>query len=125
METAPTCLECKGPLGNGRPDRKFCDENCRNAYHNKQKIFKSKETKKVRLALNKNRRILKNILRKESELVVKRDKLLKQGYEFDYHTHHRISKIKQYEYTFCFDYGYRYVTADSVKVVKAFTYKED
>ena len=77
------------------------------------------------MALNKNRRILKNILRKESELVVKRDKLLKQGYEFDYHTHHRISKIKQYEYTFCFDYGYRYVTADSVKVVKAFTYKED
>jgi hypothetical protein len=124
-KSGPICPQCKEPMGKGRPDRKFCDADCRNAYHNKQKIFESKETKKIRLALSRNRKILRSILRDESELIVKREKLLKLGFEFEYHTHHRISKVKQYEYTFCFDYGYRDVTTGTVKIVKAFTYKDD
>lgn len=124
-KSGPKCPECKEPMGKGRPDRKFCSPDCRNNHHNKQKIFESKETKKIRLTLSRNRKILRSILKDESELTVKRKKLLKQGFEFEYHTHHRISKVKQYEYTFCFDYGYRDVTTDTVKVVKAFTYKDD
>lgn len=124
-KSGPLCLQCQKPMGQGRPDRKFCDADCRNTYHNKQKIFESKETKKIRLALSRNRKILKSILMDESELIVKREKLLKLGFEFEYHTHHRISKVKQYDYTFCFDYGYRTVTPDIFKVVKAFTYKDD
>ncbi len=119
------CPQCKKGMGRGRSDRKFCSQDCRNAYHNEQKVFESKETRKIRLALNKNRKILRRVLKNESELVVKRERLLKLGYEFDYHTHYRTSKVKQYQYVFCFDYGFRDVTAETVKVVKAFTYKEE
>lgn len=29
------CLQCGAPI-NGRPDKKFCDSLCRNAYHNRE-----------------------------------------------------------------------------------------
>lgn len=29
------CLQCGAPI-NGRPDKKFCDSSCRNAYHNRE-----------------------------------------------------------------------------------------
>jgi hypothetical protein len=125
METGKICLECHEPLGAGRPDRRFCSENCRINYHNKEKIYENAEIKKINNILKHNRRTLKKLLGDEYEKIVNREKLLKSGFEFDYYTHHRESKVRKYEYTFCFDYGYREMGDENYKIVKAFEYKED
>src|SRR5687767_1213396 len=125
METEKICPECLEPLGAGRPDRRFCSVECRISYHNKQKVYENGEINKINNILKHNRRTLKTLLGVESEKIISREKLLKKGFEFDYYTHHRESKIKRYTYTFCFDYGYRPVEKDSYKVVKAFEYKEE
>jgi len=65
------------------------------------------------------------VSRKDADQIPK-ERLLKEGFEFDYHTHFKISKVKGYQYTFCFDYGYRPVEQkDSFKIVKAFEYKDE
>ena len=64
--------------------------------------------------------------RKDADEISK-ERLLKEGFEFGYHTHFKNSKFKGYQYTFCFDYGYRIVDEKkgTYKVVKAFEYKEE
>ena len=71
-------------------------------------------------ALKANRRILKKVLGSRKEEIVSRETLEKLGYNFTYHTHHVISMTKNYEYTFCFNYGYRTAEDGKVKVVKSF-----
>lgn len=51
------CLTCEKPIRKGRADRKFCDEGCKNEYHNNQKIHERQEILKVEKALKNSRRI--------------------------------------------------------------------
>ena len=66
----------------------------------------------------------KNVCQKQHDEMAN-VKLLKEGFDFDYHTHHVISKIKKNELIFCFDYGYRRLPGEKVKIIKAFEYKEE
>jgi hypothetical protein len=119
------CLECGKPLGAGRSDRRFCNEACKTKFHNNQKIFEYAEIKKIENILKRNRRVLKRLLGDEREKVVSYEKLLKLGFEFGYYTHHRKSAVKKYEYTYCFDYGYRIADDASYKIVKAYERKDE
>lgn len=119
------CLECGKALLAGRPDRRFCSEACRTNYHNRQKIYEHAEIKKISNILKHNRRILKRLLGDNKEKLVSQEKLLKQGFEFGYYTHHRKSAVKKYDYTYCFDYGYRASEESCYKIVKAFNEKDD
>lgn len=51
------CLACKTPL-KGRSDKKFCDYNCRNAYHNFLNQPSKNYLSKINRQLGKNHRIL-------------------------------------------------------------------
>ena len=77
------------------------------------------------LILTKNRRILKQLLGKDYEKIVTKEMLLKKGFEENYYTHHKLSIVAKYKYTFCFDYGYRKADDTSFKIVKAFNYKDE
>ena len=125
--TERNCKQCGQPinLSVGRKDRLFCNEICKNRYHNEQIYEEQQEVKRIQLILKKNRRILKKMFTRKDRDLIAKERLLKEGYEFDYHTHFVISKTKQYPYTFCFDYGYRKVNEELFKVVKAFSYTED
>jgi hypothetical protein len=128
--TAKSCLECGDPVGKGRIDRKFCSVECKNKYHNKEAYAEKIETARIKKILNKNRKILKKMAARKDAEQIHKERLLKEGFEFDYHTHFKISKVKKYQYTFCFDYGYRelngtYEKKDHYKVVKGFAEKED
>src|SRR5689334_758968 len=105
ISEARTCLYCAKEIKNGRADRKFCSEGCKNEYHNGQKNEARMEVIRIEAALKMNRRILKKILGSGREEIVLRETLEKMGYNFTYHTHHVISTTKNYEYTFCFNYG--------------------
>ena len=118
------CKYCDKPidLSKGRRDRQFCDERCKNAYHNKNAFEEEKEVKRINKILKKNREILKSMnARKE----VTKERLLKAGFDFTYFTHHKFTIHYHYQYTFCYDYGYRAVKPESYKVVKAFEEKEE
>lgn len=77
--------------------------------------------KKVDLVLKKNRRVLKRLFNpKNDKALFEKELLLKQGFEFDYHTHIIITKTYQNEFTFCYDYGYRPVEKNRYQIIKSF-----
>lgn len=120
------CKQC-GKIINtlkGRSDRQYCDERCKNKYHNARNKEDDIEFKRVQRVLRTNRKILKKMFERNDKDELKKERLLKAGFEFDYHTHTKLSKIKSNLFTFCFEYGYRAVGEDKVKVVRAFDYKE-
>ena len=129
---AKKCLECGEPVGKGRVDRKFCSVECKNKHHNKEAFADKVSTEKIKKILNKNRKILKAMYARKDNEEIERERLLKAGFEFDYHTHFKKTKNGNYTYTFCFDYGYRQAKdgygkdgkKDLFKVVKAFEDKE-
>jgi len=115
------CLECNRPLPkNGRTDKKFCDDECKNDYFNALKNAETKEISKIQNALKNNRRILKELLGKNDYLIIEKAVLLKLGFDFDYHTHHVISKTQQNEFIFSFNYGFRLMGNNQFKIVKSF-----
>ena len=116
------CKNCDKPINlkAGRMDRVFCDSGCKNTYHNTQIYNEQQEIKRIQLVLKKNRRILKKMISAKDHDQIPREKLLKEGFEFDYHTHQKISKIKSNLFIFCFDYGYCQIENEKYKVVKAF-----
>jgi predicted nucleic acid-binding Zn ribbon protein len=116
-----TCLQCGHPIARGsRQDKRFCSDKCRSDFHNVHKIANAQEIKQILVILKKNRAILKSVLGDKPDVIVPREYLLKKGFEFNYHTHHVISQIKQNEFIFSFNYGYRVLDNSLYKVVKSF-----
>ena len=120
MAEIRNCLNCQTAITKGRADRKFCSEGCKNEYHNNQKSNARQEILRIEIALKNNRRILKKALGSKVEEIVRKETLLKMGFEFTYHTHHVTSSYKSNEYIFCFNYGYWKMDDDKFKVVKSF-----
>ncbi len=118
--SSSTCLNCDKPIKVGRIDKRFCGEGCKNTYNNNQKRMEREEIKKIDLALKNNRRILKKILEGKQEETISKEALYKAGFDFDYHSHFITSKIKNHQYIFCYNYGYRQVEGEKIKVVKSF-----
>lgn len=114
------CLNCAEPIKSGRSDKKFCDDRCKDEYYNRIKTSEHKEIKKIDHILKRNRRILKKLFDPGKEKLISREIFLKAGFEFDFHTHHVITKTKGNEFVFCYDYGYREVEKDKYRVVKSF-----
>jgi len=116
-----TCLYCQKPIKSGRSDKKFCDSGCKDAYYNEKKGNERSEIGKIDVVLKKNRRILKASFNpKKPDVLVLREKLIKSGFEFDYHTHFVITKTKKNQFIFCYDYGYREVEKDRYQIIKSF-----
>jgi hypothetical protein len=119
-DIAQKCVNCDKPL-KGRTDKKYCDDNCRNEYFNKQKEIERKEIRTIDIALKRNRRILKEVLKEKESVTVPEKQLQEKGFVFHYHTHHLTTKTKQHEYLFCYDYGYHALGNGYFKVIKAFS----
>ncbi len=119
-EQTNECLQCGKELKSGRIDKKFCNEGCRNQYHNEQKIAEHEEIKKINGILKNNRKILKGLLADKPFVLVSHELLLKKGFEFDYLTHSVTSQVKRNKYIFCYNYGYHEYEKNKFKVVKSF-----
>ena len=97
------CLEC-GTRLYGRFDKKFCNDQCRNNYNNKQNRDETAIVKTVNRTLRKNRRILKE-LNPNGKAKIKRKQLDSRGFDFKYFTN--VYKTKEGKvYYFCYEYGY-------------------
>ncbi len=110
------CLECQSPI-RGRSDKRFCDDACRNAYHNRRNSDYNNLCRKINYALRKNRYILEGLLANEKMVKINRDMLTKKGFNFDYHTHH-LHTSKGQTYLFVYEYGYLPLEANQYLIVK-------
>lgn len=114
--TKRECLAC-GKTLQGRADKKFCNDYCRNAYNNNLKSASSPVVRNINNALQKNRRILEAVLDTEEMQKVQKEKLLQQGFRFQFMTHTYTNK-KGNTYFFCYEYGYLPLDHDWYLVVK-------
>ncbi len=96
------CLECATTF-TGRSDKKFCTDQCRSSYNNKQNSDANKTMKNINNALRKNRRILHALLEDGKDKIGK-EKLVQKGFNFKYNTHAFTSKTGKH-YTFWYDHG--------------------
>ena len=97
------CLECKEVII-GRSDKKFCCDQCRNLYNNRQNSDNVNVVRNITNILRKNRRILQE-LNPEDKAKVHKDKLLEKGFNFHFFTSIFNTKSGT-TYYFCYEYGY-------------------
>ena len=109
------CLEC-GEKIVGREDKKFCGDACRNAFNNKINKDSNNYMRNTNNKLRRNYRILVE-LNSEGKSKTTRLKLLNKGFDFDYLTNIRTTKIGN-TYYFIYDQGYMAVENDFYVLVK-------
>ncbi|HVE61772.1 MAG TPA: hypothetical protein VNA26_08130 [Chitinophagaceae bacterium] len=110
------CLACDKTL-QGRADKKFCNDYCRNAYNNQLKSANSPVVRNINNMLLKNRRILEGVLGEEETAKANKEKLHQKGFNFKYITHSYTNK-KGNVYFFCYEYGYLPLENDWFLVVR-------
>lgn len=109
------CLECSKPVY-GRIDKKFCDDQCRNTFNNKQNSDSNNYVRNVHNILRRNRRILEE-LNPKGKSKATRSKLTEKGFDFSYHTSTYTTKAGA-TYYFCYEYGYLPIEGDYFALVK-------
>jgi hypothetical protein len=109
------CLDCNAPI-KGRADKRFCDDLCRSNFHNQSKAEELVFLKQINQILKKNREILKNKT-PMGKVRVKKEMLIKKGFDFGYHTH-IYSNSSGMTYFFCYEYGYVTLRNGEILVVK-------
>jgi|SRR5690606_9803058 len=111
------CLNCDKPI-QGRLDKKFCDDSCRNTYNSQQNAVNVNVIRNINNALKKNRNILGSLI-PENEVLVKttRERLRQAGFNFKFFTHTYQNK-KGNLYHYCYDYGYLELEGDWYLIVK-------
>ena len=97
------CLEC-GDKFDGRKDKKFCCDQCRTTYFNKQNTDQNKFMRNINNILRKNRRILET-LNPSGKTTVTKTALLDEGFKFAYFTNEYKTKTGK-TYRFCYEHGY-------------------
>lgn len=115
MDHPFTCLYCGAPM-QGRSDKKFCDDGCRNLYHNRRNRLQHGAIRHINRILARNYRLLKAL----AELPQKeftREELLLKGFNFEYFTSFDRSGSKICRY-WVYDTGYHFLKNNHITVVK-------
>ncbi|TRX56057.1 hypothetical protein FNH22_16905 [Fulvivirga sp. M361] len=121
MTEEKSCLECDTKIY-GRFDKKFCSDQCRNAYNNRLNSDSNNYIRNVNNILRKNRRVLEKS-NPEGKAKMKKEKLLEKGFDFNYHTNKYVTKAGA-TYFFCYEYGYLELDNDWFMLVKRKEYIE-
>ena len=108
------CLDCGDTL-RGRTDKKFCSDQCRNNFNNRQNRDSNNFVRNVHGLLRKNRRILADLY-SDGKVRVHKDALFALGYNFSFFTH-VIETSQGYKFHYCFEYGYREAGDDFLELV--------
>ena len=110
------CLHCNSSF-NGRLDKKFCSNDCKNSFnYNKRKKTKS-EVKTIDNFLHRNREILEVLMGNYKKMMIHKINLERAGFRFEYMTgiyHNKENKRFHYVY----DYAWAEFTNQEVMLVK-------
>lgn len=108
------CQECELPIV-GRSDKKFCSDGCRNSYNNRVNASDSNFRRNVNNTLGRNRRILKE-LNPTGKTKIRKESLLKKGFDFDFYTNSQITKSGM-TYHYCYEQGYVLLEEEMVLLI--------
>ncbi|HEY3389600.1 MAG TPA: hypothetical protein VGK38_08525 [Prolixibacteraceae bacterium] len=97
------CLECHDQL-RGRSDQKFCNDQCRSAYNNRQLIDSNRVIRGINRILKRNYFIL-STFNNDGKTTIRMNDLLNRGYRSDYFTASYATRNDRIYY-FCYDMGY-------------------
>jgi hypothetical protein len=114
METR-LCLDCNEEL-RGRSDKKFCDDQCRSNFNNRQQSENTSFIRQVNAILKRNRRILEE-LNPDGKTRLTRKKLLAKGFNFEYFTNIYKTQTGK-NYYFCYESGYLALENDDILLVR-------
>lgn len=109
-----TCLYCQAPI-KGRADKKFCDADCRGAYHNRNKAQVGQLIRRINQQLLENYRALQACFKQRgsnAERVVSKQRLRDLNFDPSYHTSRKIITGKVYYFTY--DLGYTVLNTNEV-----------
>lgn len=109
------CLECDRKIS-GRIDKKFCTDQCRNTYNNKEKSSDTSYMRSVNGILRKNRKILMKLNPEEMAKTTK-EKLLNLGFNFNFYTNTYTTKDNRVYY-YVYDYAFQETGEDWYLIVK-------
>jgi len=109
------CLECQSPF-QGRVDKKFCSDMCRNSYNNRMNSDSTNYVRNITNILRKNRRIIQELVPNDTAKV-SQQKLMDKGFNFNYYTNVIATKTGKH-YTFCYEYGYLPIEGNYYLLVK-------
>jgi predicted nucleic acid-binding Zn ribbon protein len=104
MRKCPNC----GDNLLGRIDKKFCSDQCRNTFNNRQKSDSTNMMRNINNILRKNRSILRGLNKQSGKTMVSREAMLTKGFNFNYLTHTYTTQ-KGFEYRFCYEQGYLFL----------------
>lgn len=114
LQQDQTCAEC-GTSFKGRIDKRFCSDECRTAFNNRQKAVDNKYISEINSILRKNRKILLQ-LNPEGKNRVSRDKMIAKGFNFSYFTSTYKTKDGAV-YFYCYEQGYLPIEKDQCLLV--------
>lgn len=113
-----TCQHC-GEALHGRWDKRFCDDQCRNAWHNRHKRSLEKNIQLANRIMRRNRKILYTLC-PTGKATVRKEILDKLKFDFRYFT--TIYPTPSGTYYFSYDYGFMPVlergTVEKVVIVQ-------
>jgi len=99
-----TCQYCQEPLS-GRSDKKFCTPYCKSSFHyQKNKEQENSTYLKIDYQLKLNRRLLKKY-NQSGKSIVRKQKLLAEGFNPNYFTNYWKNKRGEV-YLFCYEFGF-------------------
>ena len=109
------CLNCDKALdARMRKDAKFCNTYCRTEYNNQRRYGLHPDVVKVDKILHRNFEIMNTAVKSKEYTYMARDKMLRQGFSFDYYTQAKG------EYHYCYTLCYKIKDADTVTISKGF-----
>lgn len=109
------CRACAKPL-KGRTDKKFCNDVCRNNHHNRTNAREINLRRNINNTLNRNRRILHDILQQTNNQIVTQEHLATRGFSFLFYTH--IQTLKNgHNVVWCYDHGYYTLPGNKLAIV--------
>jgi hypothetical protein len=115
LSQSQPCKQC-GRAVKGRTDKQFCNDGCRNQYHNQRNSCQNNYMRQVNHLLQKNRRILASLfLGASRNKTIAQQQLADQGYQFRYYTHE--TKTQDGAAKFCYEYGYLPLDGDVLLIL--------
>lgn len=109
------CIHCEKII-HGRIDKKFCNPQCKSAFHNIKNREESRKIRKINKILKVNYNILCNV-NPFQKIKVKKETLTQRGFNFHYFT--SIYRTRKGNiYYFIYDQGYLPLENDSYAIVK-------
>jgi len=109
------CLECGEPF-NGRVDKKFCSDYCRNTFNNKVNKESKNLIRNINNRLRKNHHLLAKI-NTTGKTKVTRRKLLDGNFDFSFFTSIYTTKTGN-TYYYIYDQGYLALENDTYLLIR-------